>query len=249
MTKTLTTGLVLSGGAAKGFAHLGVLQALEESGIKPAFLSGSSAGAIAAVFYADGYSPIEILRLLSSYKLSKFYSLGFSRSGLMKTTGIMRILIRHLRAKNLEDLTIPTWVCLTNMNTGKAEYHNQGQLARLVLASASIPVFFQPVMLNGSLMADGGVIDNLPIAPLIGKADRIIAVNVNPVIEQEVKSTLRSIAERTFVLSLNNQIRCMPHKPDMLIEPPALAHYGYFDLKKAEEIFRIGYDYACGKLK
>jgi len=167
----------------------------------------------------------------------------------MRTSGFYRILVEHLHAEKIEDLTIKTWICMTNLNTGKAEYHNNGSLARKILASCSIPVMFKPVSINNQLMVDGGVIDNLPIAPLIGKADHIIAVNVNPVIEQEVKPTLRSIAERTLLLSLNNQIQCMPHKPDMLIEPPALAHYGYFDLKKAEEIFRIGYDYACGMMK
>lgn len=249
MTNQKTVAIALSGGAAKGFAHLGVLQALEEHNMKPVAISGSSAGAIAAAFYADGYSPVEILKLLSSFKLKNFFSLGFIRSGLMKTSGIFRILKTHLRAENIESLQIPTWICVTNLNKGKAEYYNSGNLTRYVLASASIPVLFRPVVSHGIVLADGGICDNLPIEPLKKLASSIFAVNVNPVVEQDIKPSIKSIAERTFVLSLNSRLKYSTNKPDLLFEPEELAKFSYFNIKNAEKMFEIGYDHANEKLK
>lgn len=249
MKNKVSIAIALSGGAAKGFAHLGVLQALEEHGMKPVAISGSSAGAIAAAFYADGYQPVEILDLLSSYKLKNYFSLGFIRSGLMKTSGIFRILKNHLRAEKIEELQIPTWICVTNLNKGMAEYHHTGSLSRFVLASASIPVLFRPVSNHGILLADGGICDNLPIDPLLNQGNKIFAVNVNPVVEEDTKPTLKAIAERTFVLSLNSRMKHSAKQPDLLFEPTDLASMGYFNIKKAEQIFRIGYDHAYEKLK
>jgi NTE family protein len=243
-----TIGLALSGGAAKGFAHLGVLQAMDELGYSPDYLSGTSAGAIAAAFYADGYTPKEILQILCSYKLMNFIRPGWIKTGLMRTSGFYRILTTHLHTERIEDLKMPTWICMTNLNTGKAEYHNNGSLARKILASCSIPVMFKPVTINNQLMVDGGVCDNLPVAPLIGKAEIIIAVNVNPILYQEIKPGLRSIAERVFQLSVNNHLNNRNFLPDLLIEPEKINGSGYFSLGSAPEYFNIGYESALNSL-
>lgn len=243
-----TIGLALSGGAAKGFAHLGVLQAMEESGYRPDCISGTSAGAITAAFYADGYSPRDILKLLCSYKLTSYIKPGWIGSGLMKTTGFFRILVENLRAKNIEDLSIPIWICLTNLNSGHAEYHNNGDLARKVLASSSIPVFFKPVVINNHLMVDGGVCDNLPLKPLREKSDFIVAVNVNPIAPKQIKPGIRSIAERVFHLSINSRLKEMSIQPDLLIETKGASDFGYFNLKHAEKHFEIGYECASKKI-
>jgi len=112
MKKKKTIGLVLSGGAAKGFAHLGVLQAMDEMNLKPGLISGTSAGAIAAAFYADGHAPKDIMKTLLSYKLSHFFKPGWAGAGLMKTSGFYRILLENLNAENIEDLSIPVWLCI-----------------------------------------------------------------------------------------------------------------------------------------
>lgn len=239
-----TIGLALSGGAARGFAHLGVLQAMEESGYRPDCISGTSAGAIAAAFYADGYNPPDILKLLCSYKLTSFIKPGWAGAGLMKTTGFFRILVENLRTKNIEDLPLPVWICLTNLNSGRAEYHHTGDLARKVLASSSVPVFFKPVVINNHLMVDGGVCDNLPLKPLKEKADFIIAVNVNPISQKNINPTIRGIAERVFHLSINSRLKEMSVQPDLLIEPKGAASFGYFNLSQAKKLFECGYESA-----
>ncbi|NJM16566.1 MAG: phospholipase, partial [Bacteroidales bacterium] len=101
--KKYNIGLVLSGGAARGFAHLGILQALEENNLKPDIISGVSAGAIAGAFYADGYSPIEILQILKGKKMWEYVRLAFKRQGLMKITGLDNILRQYLRANTFEE--------------------------------------------------------------------------------------------------------------------------------------------------
>lgn len=238
-------GLALSGGAAKGFAHLGVLQAMEEKNLKPDFISGSSAGAIVAAFYSDGYKPYEILKILSSYKLSDYMKPGWIKSGgLMKSIGLYKILSENLITENIENLSIPVWVCITNLNSGKAEYHNSGKLARKVLASSSIPVFFRPVRLNNCIMVDGGVCDNLPVKPLVEQGCYIIAVNVNNIKQQNIKQNIKSIAGRVFQLIVNKDLNESVYKADLLIEPD-LPDFGYLNLKNAEKYFNSGYN--CAK--
>jgi NTE family protein len=93
------TGIVLSGGGVRGFSHLGVLQALNEADIFPDVISGVSSGAIAGVFYADGYKPVEILKLLAGNKRLDYMSFGMPNYGLMEMTGLLKILTRYLTAR------------------------------------------------------------------------------------------------------------------------------------------------------
>lgn len=242
-------GLALSGGAARGFAHLGVLKAMEELGFKPDFLSGCSAGAIAAAFYADGFSPEEILEILSSYKLKKFFRFGLPKRGFMKSSGLFRILKNNLRTSKIENLKTPIWIGITNMNLGIPEYINEGDLAKFVLASASIPIIFRPVIIKNTMYVDGGVMDNLPLTPLQGKADIIIASNVSPIIECKAPTSMKKVAERTFLLALHSKIISQEHMHDLLIEPPQMHDYGFLEIKKAQIMFDIGYEHAIEELK
>lgn len=249
MYQDKTIGLTLSGGAARGFAHLGLLKAMEELKIKPDIISGCSAGSIAAAFYADGFAPEEILEILSSYKLNKYFRFGFPRRGLMKSTGLYRIIKQNLRTSRIEDLKIPLWIGITNMNKGIPEYIHEGDLAKYVLASASIPVVYRPVVIKGTMYVDGGVMDNLPLKPLQGKADIIIASNVSPIVECEKPQSLRKIAERTFLLSMHSKINNQKGMYDLMIEPTEMHKYGFFELKKAREMFDIGYKYSIIELE
>lgn len=249
MRDSKSIGLALSGGAARGFAHLGILQAMEESGFKPDMISGCSAGSIAAAFYADGYQPAEILEILSSYKLKKYFRFGLPKSGLMKSTGLYRIIKNNLRTKKIEDLDMPLWITVTNLNKGISEYISQGDLARFVLASASIPVFFRPIIMKGEMYIDGGVMDNMPLKPMLGKADIIIAANVNPIIEIKAPRSIRKIAERTFLLALHSKIIQQKHLANICIEVPEMHNIGFFEIKKAAKMFEYGYKAAKNELK
>ena len=160
------TGIVLSGGGARGFAHLGVLLALNEAGIFPDIISGTSAGALIGVLYADGYTPGEIMKLLDANTSFHYIRPTVPKEGLLQISGIIKILRDNLRAKTFEELKLPLIVAATNLNYGRIEYFSAGELLQPVIASASIPVLFKPVLINGCLFVDGGVLDNLPIKPV-----------------------------------------------------------------------------------
>jgi NTE family protein len=247
--KQYKIGLVLSGGGARGFAHLGVIQALNEAGIRPDVISGTSAGALAGVLYADGYTPKEILKLMNSGSRLDFMRPALPREGLLQLIGIIKILKNSLRATTFEELKIPLFVSATDINNGKCVYFSTGDLLESVIASASIPVLFQPVKINNIYYVDGGVLDNLPITPIENNCKFIIGSFVNPVGYIEKISGLVNIAERTFMLSMSKEIGEKSKKFDLFIAPLELKNYKILDPEKAEELFSVGYKATKEKLK
>lgn len=241
-------GLVLSGGGARGFAHLGLLQALNECGIFPDVISGTSAGALAGVLYSDGYTPREILHLMNSGSRLDFMRPALPREGLLQIGGIIKILKSSLRAKTFEELKIPLFVAATDLNNGKAEYFSTGNLLDPVIASASIPVLFQPVIINDIYYVDGGVLDNLPVKPIENKCRILIGSFVNPVGFMEKCSGLINIAERTFMLSMSKEISEKAKKFDLFVAPPELRNFKILDPEKAEDLFELGYKATRDKL-
>jgi NTE family protein len=243
------TGLVLSGGGARGFAHLGVLQALNEAGVYPDVISGTSAGALVGVFYCDGYSPKEILKIMKTSSRLNYMRPSLPRNGLLQISGIIKILENHLRAKTFNELKISLFVTATDLNNGKPVYFSSGRLIDTVIASASIPVLFNPVIIDNVSYVDGGVLDNLPIKPLENKCRFIIGSFVNPVGYENTISGLIKIAERTFMLSISKDISEKSRKFDLFIAPLELRNYGILDPEKGEDVFNIGYKATKDKLK
>jgi NTE family protein len=234
-------GMVLSGGGARGFAHLGVLQALNEAGIYPEVISGTSAGALAGVLYCDGYSPKEILRMTKTDSRLNYMRPTLPRYGLLQISGIAKILESSLRAKSFGELKIPLFVAATNLNYGKIEYFSKGDLLNPVIASSSIPVMFKPVIINGNSYVDGGVMDNLPIKPIENLCRFFIGSFVNPSGYQETFSSLIDIAERTFTLNLYKEALEKSKRFDLYIDPEELRKYTVLETEKADEVFSIGY--------
>ena len=247
--KQYKTGLVLSGGGARGFAHLGVIQALNEAGIYPDVISGTSAGALAGVLYADGHTPKEILTMLNFGSRFDFMRPTLPREGLLQIGGIIKILKNNLRAKTFEELKIPLYVSATDLNNGKAVYFSKGDLVDPVIASASIPVLFQPVIIDSICYVDGGVLDNLPIRPIKNKCKFLIGSFVNPVGYMEKVSGLINIAERTFMLSMSKEITEKSKKFDLFVAPLELCNYKILYPEKADELFSVGYKATKEKLK
>lgn len=246
--KKYQIGLVLSGGGARGFAHLGTIQALNEAGIFPDVISGTSAGAIVGVLYADGYSPREIMTFMNWGSRFDFMRPALPREGLLQINGINKMLRSSLRSKTFEELKIPLYVTATDLNNGKAVYFSEGDLFEPVIASASIPVLFQPVKINGISYVDGGVLDNLPVRPLENHCRVIIGSFVNPVGHIDKISGLINIAERTFMLNMSKDVLEKIKKFNLYIAPLDLKNYGFLDPEKSQEIFDIGYKETKAKL-
>jgi NTE family protein len=235
------TGLVLSGGGTRGFAHLGVLKALEEKGIKPDIISGVSAGAIAGVLYADGKNPEEILNVLTSHKLLDYLDFTIPKTGLIKMSGFEKTLNKHLEAVNFEDLKIPLKVFAVNINTAEYVCFDEGPLSPAIKASSSIPIIFPPVKIGDYYYCDGGTINNFPVEPLVDICERIIGVSVNPLGKTRKLDNLKQIAERTFQLAIRSHTLDRKDQCHLYIEPEGLDDYGLLELKSGKKIFELGY--------
>ncbi len=234
-------GLALSGGGARGFAHLGVIKAMREAKINPDIISGVSAGSIVGAFYADGYEPKDILEMFIKEKLYHLVHMTIPKEGFLRQSGLHELIRDYLRAETFEELKIPLYIAATNLNTGTIEYFSQGPLREIIHASSSIPVLFKPVKINNFTYVDGGVIDNLPVTPLKEKCRKIIGVNVNPLYEENKLKNIIQVAERTFYLNIVSNSREHIDDCDLYFEPQGLKGYGIFELSKAREMFDAGY--------
>lgn len=246
-TKKQKIGLALSGGGALGFAHIGALQALEEHGVKPDFISGSSMGAIIGAIYCAGYSPAKIMRIIQAeklYKLDKLMSpnLNFKQKGLSSHATLRATLKELIPHDCFDSLEIPFAVCVTNITSGTYEYYYSGKgIVEYVVASASIPGVFDPVVIKNTTYVDGGVLNNLPAEILHQKGcDYIIGVDVLPFLPVEKKTiidiTLWSIRLMQHSNTQNGIKYC-----NWLIESNAIEKYNEFEFDKYKEIYQYGY--------
>ncbi len=243
------TGLVLSGGGTRGFAHLGVLQALNEESVYPDVIAGASAGALAGVMYCDGISPREALKIMKGSSRLNYMKPTMPRDGLLQLSGIKKILEDHLHAKTFGDLKVPLYVSATDLNNGKPVYFSSGPLLDPIIASASIPVLFKPVIIDNIHYVDGGVLDNLPLRPIEKLCRFTIGSFVNPVGKEESLTSLIKITERTFMIMMAKEVTEKSKKFDIFISPQELKNYGILSPDEADAVFKIGYKATKEKLK
>ncbi len=236
-------GLALSGGGARGFAHLGVLKALEEMNVSIDRLAGTSAGAIVGAFYAHGYKPDEILTIISGTGILKSVRPAWSWTGFFSLEGFKEVLKKHLPENTFESLQRPLTITATEIRLGKVVYFSEGELITPIIASSTLPAIFSPVSFNGNLYIDGGIMDNLPVRPLIGKCDFIVGVHTNPVSQKFDIKNAKEVTMRSLLMAINVNSTASKAFCNVVIEPPALAAYSPLDVSKAKEIFDIGYHF------
>jgi NTE family protein len=238
-------GIVLSGGGARGIAHLGILKALAESGIRPDIISGTSAGGIVGAFYAAGYSPEEILGIAKHADLFSIFNLKFYQ-GIFSMNAFDKIYLKHIPHNSFEKLNIPLYVTATDILKGETVYFSSGELAPALMATSCVPIAFQPVAYQGTELLDGGILNNLPLEPLMGKCDAIIGVHVNSIDRSVNHVHTKDIIDRSFHLMLGASVRHKADQVDLFIEPPDMSRFGMFDIAAADDIFKAGYDHAVG---
>lgn len=236
-------GLVLSGGAARGFAHLGVLKALDELQIPVHIIAGSSSGAMAGAFYAAGYPPEETFRMISKTKIIRLMRPAFSKFGLLKMEEIEKELYKYFQNKTFADLNLKLVICATDINRATLVYFTEGELIRPLLASSSLPILYQPIWYQNRLLVDGGLLNNMPVECITGECDFIIGVHTNRMDYQRDIASFRDLVERTFHLAINNNVEPRLKLCDFLIEPPELKQYSLLNIKKADEMFLSGYEH------
>ncbi len=236
-------GVALSGGGTRGIAHVAVLKVLEEHGIEPDVVAGTSAGAIAGALYAAGCSTDEMLRFVkeaaSIYKVFRF---ELPSLGLTSLENLRERLQQYIPYETFEVLPKKFLCAAANVQTGKVKYFHEGPLLDAVIASASVPIVFKPVHIDGQLYVDGGLLDNLPAGALRPFCDAVIGVNVTPLAPaspDEISSTI-ALAQRVFYLTVVDNTTKSYSLCDTIIEVKEAHKYHLFSFGKDDEIYRMG---------
>ncbi len=177
-------GLALSGGGARGIAHIGVLKALEHANIQIDYLAGTSMGGLISAVYAAGLTPAEIESIALEYrqarKLLKLADPTIPRQGLFHGKQMHVFFEKHLQDYKFSDLRIPLTLVAVDLNSKKEVHLNEGSVADAVRATVSVPGVFAPIEHDGQRLVDGGILNNLPvdIVRQMG-ADIVLAVDIN----------------------------------------------------------------------
>jgi predicted acylesterase/phospholipase RssA len=171
----------LSGGAAYGYAHVGVLSYLEERGMKPSAVVGTSMGAVVGGLYAFGFNAEKIAEISKSVgmrEMLKLFLPSFPRGGIIDTQAIREFFLKHVGDARIEDLSLPYRSVAVDIETGEEVIFDSGPLIDGMIASMSIPAVFKPLYFHGRYLVDGGVLNNLPynIAEELGEAHVVIDV-------------------------------------------------------------------------
>lgn len=240
----MNIGLVLSGGGIRGVAHIGAIKALEEHGVIPTHISGSSAGAIVGAFYAYGYDWKDIFTFFKGIQLLDVKKYARNKPGFIDADKFYLNFKKYLKEDNFEALQKKLSITATDVLNGKLRVFNEGELIRPVIASAAFPGVFTPVKIEDSYYIDGGALDNFPVAPIRDECDLLIGVYANKLKRLTIHELKHSynVIERAFkIKSVNEDLRKFS-KCDLVISPDALGNYGTFDKKGVDEIFKLGYE-------
>ncbi|CAG5005489.1 hypothetical protein DYBT9275_03591 [Dyadobacter sp. CECT 9275] len=239
----MKTAFVLSGGGARGISHIGAIKALQEQGIQPDVISGTSAGAFVGALLAYGYTPDEILEMILKTRLSGYLKFTFGFSGLLKLDAAEVFLKKYIPENSFESLKIPLAVTATDIHAGEEICFRTGELAKPVLASCCLPGIFRPILFEGRELVDGAIFNNLPVAPIEQQADYIIGIHCNPIATAKTAQNAHNIVYRSFRLAMRGKAKASLDKCNLLIEAPELSRFNPFDFRKAQQIFDIGYNY------
>lgn len=242
-------GIVLSGGGALGFAHIGVLQALEDNGIYPEVVSGTSMGALVGAMYANGLSPQDIFEMVKTEQLNKLSSFtDISISNTQKLLGassqekLHDILLRYLPHNSFDSLQMPFYLCAANLTDGcEVIKHSGGHLIEYLQGSSCIPGFFAPTSIDGKYYIDGGVYNNLPAQPIRKLCKVLIACDVNAAESRREITTMGDVLSRSLSLLIYENTIEGREMCDYVINVPVNHDFGTTDFNKFYSIYQMGY--------
>jgi len=236
-----TLGLALSGGAVLGCAHIGVLQALDEAGIRVTHLAGTSIGALVVAFYASGYSGKEIQGIAEGLRWTDLARPSPSRLGILSQDRLRATLKARLGDAKLEDTAIRVAMVATDISTGEKVVMTEGDLVQAAAASACFPGIFLPVEREGRLLVDGGLTEHLPVSPLEEwGVDRVIAVDAFLGMTFQRPRTLVNLIKNAVDIVLVQGSQQVVKDVDLLIAPD-LHQFSSTELKSIPGIVEVGY--------
>ncbi|AEV83021.1 patatin [Actinoplanes sp. SE50] len=232
-------GLALGGGAVRGAAHIGVLDALDRAGLSPSVVTGTSAGALVGALYAAGRTPAEIASLAQTLRWARLVRPGRTRKALFETSKLGLFLDSSLASVDFADLKLPFAAVACELTTGREVVMTDGPVASAVLASAAIPGVFPPVERDGHLLVDGGMVTMVPAAAArrLG-ADLVIAVDVSGPLPRRPPTTLLHIMVAVSTLQPGGTDR-LAEESDLVL-CPEVDEYAFWELGRIPEFEQAG---------
>ncbi|MEI7425203.1 MAG: patatin-like phospholipase family protein, partial [Candidatus Staskawiczbacteria bacterium] len=228
--------------SALGFAHIGVLKALEEHEIYVDYISGTSIGAIIGTLYAFGIPLNEIESEVRKLTLGKIMKFKPSALGIISDTTLKNILKKYIDKYDLADAVIPMAIVTTDIETGEKIVFRKGDALKAVMASSCLPGLFPPVEIDERLLVDGGIVENVPISPLKDMgAEMVIGVNLLKYRKYQKPRNAVEVIANAFGM-VNHEISIIDdhYGVDFLIEPN-LSDFYMNDVNKWKDIVELGY--------
>ena len=194
-------GLALGGGAARGFAHIGVIQVLEENGIKPDLVVGTSAGSLVAALYASGKGGAALSKLADSMDESAFTDWSFPGRGLIRGEALARYVRENTGNRTIEKMALPLGIVATDLDSGAPILFQRGDPGVAVRASSAVPAVFQPVRIGTHEYVDGGLVSPVPVrfARQMG-AELVIAVDISAAPDGNATGDAMRMLLQTFAI-------------------------------------------------
>ncbi|MDB9755763.1 patatin-like phospholipase family protein [Winogradskyella sp.] len=240
----MNIGLVLSGGGMRCAAHIGAIKALEEHNIYPTYIAGTSAGAIVGGLYAHGYNCDEMLQFFKAIQLLDYKKYALNQPGFIDTEKYYNFFKKKFPDDNFNVLKKKLFITTTNITDGVLQIFSDGELIKPLLASSAFPGLFSPVKIKDKLYIDGGVLNNFPVELIKKDCDTLIGVYLN-FFETATNNELKhfyNVIERAINIRISKSDEKKFDDFNIIIAPKNLAHYGLFDKKNLDMIYKIGYE-------
>ena len=218
-------GLALGGGAARGFAHVGVIQVLEEAGIHPDFIAGTSAGSFVASLYASGKTPLQLQQIAENMEEASItdWTLPIFSRGMLKGEALARYVDNLVSNRLIENMPTPLGIVATDLNSGEGVLFRRGDTGVAVRASSAVPAVFLPVKIGNREYVDGGLVAPVPVryARQMG-ADLVIAVDISSLAEGNQTSDSLQVLLQTFTI-MGKSINALELRDaDVVVRPQLL---------------------------
>lgn len=236
-------GLALGGGAARGFAHVGVIQVLEEAGIRPELVTGTSAGSLVASLYASGRNGSQLQRIAETMDEATFadWTLPLFSRGMLRGDALARYVSQQVAGRRIEDMSMPLGIVATDLHSGQGVLFQRGDIATAVRASSAVPGLFQPVLITGREYVDGGLVAPVPVrqARQMG-AELVIAVDISQVPESNSPTDVFQILLQTFTIMSRSISSLELRGPDLVVVRPALNGVSSADFSARRRAIQAG---------
>jgi len=241
-------GLALGGGAARGFAHIGVIQALEEAGIRPDLVVGTSAGSLVAALYASGKRAPELIRLADSMDEASITDWAFPGRGLIRGEALARFVREHTGARTIEQMALPLGIVATDLDSGAPILFQRGDAGIAVRASSAVPAVFQPVKIGSREYVDGGLVSPVPVrfARQMG-AEVVLAVDISADPEGAATSDAVRMLLQTFAIMGRSINQFELREADVVLRP-RLAGVSGADFAARRRVIQAGREAARAAL-